>query len=126
MTLINRPSCRGYISALWFLSGFDLRPSDLFHLPSFQFHRSMGTRLAASITARTKLGIDDMFSIRSHRDCVDGAMLSAKSAAGAMLVDLVLDKGCAFPGRAAPLQMRFVFLTEIPECRQHRIRRSLA
>src|SRR4051812_30031495 len=126
MTLINRPSCRGYTSAFWFLSGFGLRPSDLFHLPSFHFHRSMGTRLAARIAPCAKLGIDDMFSIRSHRDCVDRAMLSAKSAAGAMLVDLVIDKGCAFPGPAAPLQMRFVFLTEIPECRQHGVRRSLA
>jgi hypothetical protein len=53
-------------------------------------------------------------------------MLGAEGAAGAVVADAVFDEGGAFASRAAALQMRFVFVAEIPQRGEHRVRGGFA
>ena len=62
-----------------------------------------------------------MLLVRPRLDGADGAVLGAPRAADTIVRHEVLDQGDAFAGRAAPGDVRLVFVAEVPQCRQHRI-----
>src|ERR1039458_5602610 len=89
-------------------------------------HRAMRAHLPARVAARALVQVYYVPRVGSHRDGINGAMLGADGAAGAVLLHAVLDEGCALAGRAPALQMRLILVAEIPQRGQHRIRRGLA
>ena len=72
--------------------------------------------------------IDHVRLLLLAADAVGRALLGAEHAAGAGLgVDVVRDQRLALAGRAALLvDMRFVFIAEVPDGREHRVGRRAA
>src|ERR1039458_9273478 len=86
----------------------------------------MRTNLSARVASCALVQVDHVPGIRRHGDGVDRAMLRADGAAGAVLPHAIFDERRALARRAPALQMRLILVPEIPQGRQHRVRRSLA
>src|SRR5262245_9706412 len=86
----------------------------------------MRADLSARVTSRAGLCVDDVTLVRGDGDRVHWATLCAQGATGAIITNLVFDQGRALACRAAPLDVRFIFIAEVAKGSQNRVWRGFA
>src|SRR5262249_53732387 len=91
---------------------------------SFDLHRALGTHLPTRIASRAFVQIYRVPHVWCHWNRLDRTPLRAKRATRAVFQNRILNQRRAFARRATPLKMRLVFLPEVAQRGEHRVRRG--